>query len=143
MGTGPVLVAPGPETPRERVEHYPIDAYASATYIPAAIAFEFLETTAFRRQVDATLDFDEYRELQWALVARPDLGPVIRDTGGLRKVRWAPSGRGKSGGVRVLYYWAVAEQVIYLLALYAKSAHGTLTAAQEKALGALVAQEFG
>ncbi|HET6762943.1 MAG TPA: hypothetical protein VFH27_04700 [Longimicrobiaceae bacterium] len=113
------------------------------TYFRSPVSFEFIETPVFCRQVDAALDHDEYRELQWALVARPELGPVIRGTGGLRKMRWAPGGRGKSGGVRVIYYWAVSEQVIYLLLMYAKNEQGTLTAAQEKLLRALVQQEFG
>jgi mRNA-degrading endonuclease RelE of RelBE toxin-antitoxin system len=132
-----------PAPPMREAEYYPIDARTSLTYIRSPVAFEFIETPVFRKQVDATLDHDEYRELQWALVARPDLGAVIRGTGGLRKMRWAPGGRGKSGGVRVIYYWAVQQQVIYLLLMYAKNEQGTLTAAQEKLLRTLVEQEFG
>lgn len=66
-----------------------------------------IETSIFTRQVQALLTEDEYRELQIVLVSRPNLGSVIKGSGGLRKVRWASSGKGKRGGVRVIYYWAV------------------------------------
>jgi hypothetical protein len=104
---------------------------------------EFIETAVFRRQVDEALGAEDFRELQVALVARPDAGTLIRGTGGLRKLRWALEGRGKSGGVRVIYYWAVSDEVVYLLLLYAKNEQGTLTPAQEKQLRRLVEQEFG
>jgi hypothetical protein len=104
---------------------------------------EFIETAVFRKQVDEALSAEEFRDMQVALVARPDVGALIRGTGGLRKLRWAPQGRGKSGGVRVIYYWAVSDQVVYLLLLYAKNEQGDLTAAQEKQLRRLVEEEFG
>jgi len=50
------------------------------------------------------LSDDEYKELQEHLIERPDVGTVIEGTGGLRKVRWAAKGGGKSGGVRIIYY---------------------------------------
>jgi hypothetical protein len=104
---------------------------------------EFIETSVFRKQVDHALTSNEFRDLQIELVARPDVGQVIRGMGGIRKMRWAPAGRGKSGGVRIIYYWAPAEDVVYLLLLYAKNEQGTLTAAQEKVLRRLVEEEFG
>jgi mRNA-degrading endonuclease RelE of RelBE toxin-antitoxin system len=66
-----------------------------------------IETSIFTRQVQALLDDDEYRRLQTALVIRPDIGDLIPGGGGLRKMRWSAQGRGKRGGVRVIYYWAV------------------------------------
>ena len=65
---------------------------------------EFVETPLFTRLVKKLLNDDEYRELQEVLIYRPDLGDVIQGTGGLRKIRWMRKGRGKRGGVRVIYY---------------------------------------
>lgn len=73
---------------------------------------------------------------------RPEQGPVIPGTGGLRKVRWAKAGGGKRGGVRIIYYWAPAEMVFYMLYAYTKSEQGDLTAAQARTLGRLVREEF-
>ena len=67
-----------------------------------------VETAVFTKQLRQILSDEEYRLWQAALVARPSLGVLIKGSGGLRKVRWAPTHRGKSGGARVIYYWAVA-----------------------------------
>ena len=64
-----------------------------------------VETPVFTRRVLKLLTDDDYRLLQHELVARPDVGNIIRGSGGLRKVRWAATGRGKRGGVRIIYYW--------------------------------------
>ena len=71
----------------------------------------------FTRQVDATLTRDDYRALQLHLLGRPDAGAVIPGAGGLRKLRWAVAGRGKRGGVRVIYYWYVEASRIYIVVL--------------------------
>lgn len=72
----------------------------------------FNELSNFTKQVLRLLDDESYGELQIALFQRPDLGKVIKGSGGLRKVRWAAKGQGKSGGVRVIYYWWVASSLI-------------------------------
>ena len=64
---------------------------------------------------------------------RPEQGPVIPGTGGLRKVRWATARVGKRGGVRIIYYWVPAETVFYMLYAYTKNEQGDLTAAQARA----------
>jgi len=66
----------------------------------------FRETSLFTRQVVQKLTDSEYLELQAALVLQPELGDLIPDSGGLRKLRWGESrrGKGKRGGVRVIYY---------------------------------------
>lgn len=103
----------------------------------------FVETPVFTRLVAAALEPAEYRALQLALVLRPEAGAVIAGTHGLRKLRWAPAGRGRRGGVRVIYYWAPAPETVYLLYVYAKNEQGDLTPAQAKALARLVREEFG
>ena len=102
----------------------------------------FVETPVFTAAIRRLLDDDQYRRLQIALMLRPEQGPVIRGTGGLRKVRWTKAGVGKRGGVRIIYYWAPAETVCYMLFAYNKSEQGDLTAAQARALGRLVREEF-
>ena len=102
----------------------------------------FVETPVFTAAIRRLLDDDQYRRLQIALMLRPEQGPVIPGTGGLRKVRWAKAGVGKRGGVRIIYYWAPAETVFYMLYAYTKSEQGDLTAAQARTLGRLVREEF-
>jgi hypothetical protein len=81
---------------------------------------------------------DEYKELQEALVNRPDMGTVIKYSGGLRKVRWALEGRGKSGGVRVIYYWMTKDEQLYMVYAFPKNIQENLTDAQVKALRKVV-----
>ena len=80
------------------------------------------------------MDDDEYSKLQLALVRKPDGGNVIPGGGGIRKLRWAGSGRGKRGGLRVIYYWWVAKDRISLLLAYPKKEQDDLTADQLKQL---------
>ena len=78
----------------------------------------------------------------FALMLRPEQGPVIPGSGGLRKVRWAKARVGKRGGLRVIYYWAAGEQTFYMLYAYTKSEQGDLTAAQTRQLSRVVREEF-
>jgi len=100
------------------------------------------ETSVFTRQVNESLDQESYRLLQLRLVADPECGPLIPGTGGLRKIRWQGSGRGKRGGVRVIYYWAARDAVVLMLLMYGKNEQDDLTPAQKKVLVALVREEF-
>lgn len=68
-----------------------------------------VETSVFTKRVLKLLLDDEYRELQSELVDRPNAGAVIPGSGGIRKLRWSASGRGKRGGARIIYYWANSE----------------------------------
>lgn len=77
---------------------------------------------------------EDYAEMQVFLSHRPDAGNVVRGTGGMRKLRWAGSGRGKSGGLRVICYWWVAKDRISLLLAYPKNEQDDLTAEQVKLL---------
>ena len=88
---------------------------------------EFIETPTFTRTITVLLSDDSYAQMQMALVENPALGDLIRGGGGIRKLRFAVQGRGKSAGVRVIYYWLKDEFQIYLLLAYPKSAKDTLT----------------
>ncbi len=87
----------------------------------------FVETSLFTRLLHAHLDDDEYRGLQSYLIELPEAGALIRATGGVRKVRWRARGKGKSGGVRVIYYWVKADDRIFFLTIYGKSEKEDLT----------------
>ncbi len=101
-----------------------------------------IETSIFTRQVQALLDDDDYRRLQTILVIRPDAGDLIPGGGGLRKIRWGTQGRGKRGGLRVIYYWAVRQDRILMLLMYAKNVQDDLTAEQLKVLRAIIEEEY-
>jgi hypothetical protein len=97
-----------------------------------------METSIFTRIIKELMSDDEYRELQDALVIRPDMGDLIKGSGGLRKVRWKLEGKGKSGGARIIYYWVVDEDQIRMLYAYTKGKQADLTPAQLKILKSIV-----
>ncbi len=97
-----------------------------------------IETSIFTRRIKELMSDDEYKLLQESLVNRPDLGAVIQGTGGLRKVRWKLDGRGKSGGVRAIYYWMTEDEQLYMLYVYPKSEQEDLTPEQKKTLKTIV-----
>lgn len=98
----------------------------------------FIETPIFSKQVIEVLTDEQYGLLQASLVAKPNAGDLIKGSGGLRKLRWALLGRGKSGGVRIVYFWRVSESQILMLTMYAKNVQANLTPAQAKQLAKLV-----
>jgi len=97
---------------------------------------EFIEAPAFTQYFSSYLNDDEYRELQIRLAAGPELGDVMPGTGGFRKLRWADPrrGKGRRGGLRVIYYYFPGEQQIWLMMLYGKDEASDLTAKQRQAL---------
>lgn len=101
-----------------------------------------IETSIFSRQVQALLSDEEYRQLQKALVLHPDMGSIIPGSGGLRKTRWYFAGRGKRGGVRVVYYWAVVDNKILMLFMYAKNEQDDLNPDQLKVLRRIIEEEY-
>jgi hypothetical protein len=101
-----------------------------------------IETSIFTKQVRVLLSDEEYRGLQSVLINNPLKGTLIRGSGGIRKVRWALPGRGKSGGVRVIYYWAVSKDQILMLSIYAKNERDNLTQEQLRILWQIVKEEF-
>jgi len=95
---------------------------------------EFIESHIFEKQVDALLSDDEFALFQGFLFSNPKAGAVIQETGGLRKVRRAIKGKGKSGGVRVIYFYVMAAGQIRLIAIYKKGVKDDLNAAEKKVL---------
>ena len=102
----------------------------------------FTETSNFTRLVDKELTNEEYRALQNELIANPRAGAVIQGTGGIRKLRFACQGKGKSGGIRVIYFYQVSRDRILFLTLYAKGKIEDLRVDQKKRLKAYVEQNF-
>jgi len=83
--------------------------------------FVFIETKLFTRLADEHLSDDDLAGLQCYLNENPEAGDLIRESGGVRKVRWGAPGRGKRGGFRIIYYLRSKQGEIWLLTLYAKN----------------------
>ena len=81
----------------------------------------FVETKLFTRLVQEYLSESEYVELQSFLIEHPAAGDIIPGSGGVRKLRWRATGRGKRAGFRVLYYARLAQGQIWMLTMYPKS----------------------
>ena len=96
--------------------------------------FEFIETPFFTKALYRYLDDDEYGELQVHLNRYPDSGKVVPGSGGVRKVRWNAEGRGKRGGLRVVYYLRLARGQIWMLTLYGKNVRENIPAHVLKAM---------
>jgi len=92
----------------------------------------FVEISKFTSLLDDYLNDEEYRKLQNYLLENPKAGVILRGSGGIRKLRWAARGKGKSGGVRIIYYWAEQPEHIYLLTLYSKGEQENIDAASLK-----------
>ncbi len=101
-----------------------------------------VETPIFTKRIARILDEESYRLLQLHLLHRPEAGDIIRGSGGIRKIRWAPPGSGKRGGTRVLFYWAVNKETILMLFAFEKSERDDLTLGQVKQLAEVVREEF-
>ena len=102
---------------------------------------EFIRTNVFDEDwKDAGLNDDDLRELEDILLKNPKAGTVIPHLSGGRKLRFATRGRGKSGGVRVVYVDIVVREHIYLLLAYPKNVQVDLTHDQKKVLGKLIAE---
>ncbi len=98
----------------------------------------FIETPTFTRLISELLADDDYSKLQEELVKRPDAGDLIKDGGGIRKVRWKRTGTGKSGGIRIIYYWLTEDHQILMLVAYPKNIKDSLTDKETAVLRKLV-----
>ena len=98
--------------------------------------FEFIEVDIFTKRIQEILDEEEYSELQAALIRKPDAGALIPGGKGLRKLRWsAPAaGKGKRGGIRVIYYLYLKAARIYMIYAFKKTEQEDLSFEQLKRL---------
>lgn len=97
------------------------------------------ETPIFTRQTEKLFTEDEKRELIDFLAENPLAGDEIPGTGGVRKVRFAASGRGKRGGARIIYYYLDDTMPLYALLAYAKNDQGDMTPDEKRAVSTLAA----
>jgi hypothetical protein len=104
----------------------------------------FVELPPFARHRVAYLDDEAFSRLQEVLMRHPEAGEVIKNTGGLRKMRFADKrrGKGKRGGLRIVYYWWSAGMQFWLYTLYDKDEMTDLTADHRKALKAMLKSEL-
>jgi mRNA-degrading endonuclease RelE of RelBE toxin-antitoxin system len=101
--------------------------------------FTVVETPTFIRRAEKLLSDDERKQLIEFLAFNPTAGDVIPESGGVRKVRFAARGKGKRGGVRVIYYLLDENVPLYALLIYGKDEQDNLTADQKKAIRAFAA----
>lgn len=104
----------------------------------------FKELPVFERMRSSYLNDEQYRHLQQALLTNPEAGDVIEGTGGLRKLRHADArrGKGKRGGLRLIYFWWQAGSQFWLFTVYDKDEAGDLTPDQRKILRQLLRNEL-
>ena len=96
------------------------------------------ETPEYIRLAEKLLSEEERRDVLSYLAAHPKAGDLMEGTGGVRKLRWGRGGRGKSGGVRVIYYVHSEAMPLYLLTLFAKNERANLSKAERNALADMV-----
>ena len=101
------------------------------------------ELPEYQRRAEKLLSVEERQDIVNYLAAFPKSGDLIRGTGGVRKLRWTRGGRGKSGGVRVIYYFHSERMPVYLLTVFSKSERTDLTQAERNELGKLVEMLVG
>ena len=82
---------------------------------------EFIEALSFTKYVYEYIDDEEFSAMQWFLVSHPESGDLIPGSGGLRKLRWGAKGKGKRGGIRIIYYLVKKNKEIWLLSIFAKN----------------------
>ena len=100
----------------------------------AAIA----HTSVYEKRVGKVLRVEERNAMELHVAETREMHPVVAGTGGVRKARWGRQGKGKRGGVRVIYFYRSAADVVYVLDIYAKPAKEELTPADKQQLKELV-----
>ena len=96
------------------------------------------ETLPFQRKINGLLSQEERAELVVYLAEHPNSGALMQGTGGIRKLRWARQGGGKSGGIRVIYYFHNESMPLYLLAAFGKNEKANLSAEEKQLLAKAV-----
>ena len=102
-----------------------------------------LQLPKFKAEATELIGTDGIDALAVYLIDRPDAGDVIPGSGGVRKLRWAAKGKGKRGGARIIYLYAVVAARIYLMRCYAKNMKTDLTADEKKQLRQVAAHLKG
>ena len=100
---------------------------------------QLFATRTYERAIRKLASEEARKEMETAIAANPSEAPVIRGTGGIRKLRWTGSGRGKRGGIRTIYFYHASSMAVYLLAAYTKADRDDLSPTDKKALSQLVA----
>jgi hypothetical protein len=105
---------------------------------------EFIEAPFFTEVLPSYFGADDYRELQLHLARDPEAGDVISGTGGFRKLRWPDRrrGKGKRGGLRVIYYYLASDSQVWLITVYDKDEAADLTSAERRALKSAIDEEL-
>ena len=115
-----------------------IDVCTSLTY--TAVMQSVAETSIFTRRADALLSREDRAVLISTLAASPQAGDLVPGMGGIRKLRFAPAGRGKSGAFRIIHYYAGTDVPVLALLIYAKNEQDNFTADQRKVMLAIIAE---
>lgn len=103
------------------------------------MSIQLFATRTYERVIRKLISEKVRKEMELAIAANPGEAPIIRGTGGIRKLRWTGSGRGKRGGIRTIYFYHAGPKAVYLLTAYAKADRDDLSPADKKALSQLVA----
>ena len=96
------------------------------------------ETEPFQRKITKLLSVEEQEDLIAYLSEQPNAGDIIQGTRGIRKLRWARGDKGKSGGIRVIYYFHSEIMPLYLLAVFGKNEKANISAEEKKILSKAV-----
>lgn len=107
--------------------------------LPADDLLEFIRLPSYERSSRGLFGEDEHQRVESMLVADPRAGAVMKGTGGVRKLRLALPGGGKSGGARVIYYFRQQKARIYLILAYAKRARENISKAERNAMRQVIA----
>lgn len=98
--------------------------YSDGVYFPY---MRIIESRLFAKQVDEYLKTEEYAAFRLYLAQHPDAGDIMPSGGGIRKVRWGAKGKGKSGGVRIIYYHYTIRAELLLMLIYSKGEMGNIS----------------
>lgn len=101
---------------------------------------EIVSLSGYESQISALLDEEERMAMEFYIACAPEDHPVIPGAGGFRKARWARRGKGKSGGLRLVYFFLAEPERVYMASIYAKSRKETLSAADRNVLARLATQ---
>ena len=115
---------------------FPFDGSAALPHIMSVRVFF---TKTYERAIRKLMTVADRQAMEAAIVADPCIAPVIRGTGGIRKLRWAGPGRGTRGGIRTIYFYHAGPVAVYLLTAYAKADRDDLSPADKKVISRLVA----